>query len=457
MSHEEAFALCPPQRSHPSSPSRSLGPVGSATEERLTDRAAAAPLPPTRDRSAEAPPTGDAAIWSRNFRYYFAARSAGLLSWAMLPVAVSAGLLTGGYGLDTAGYAMAFLVGPFAGLVLFGGVFADRFTARRMMIVADLVNLAAHVLLALLFIHGIGHLWQLYALLTVAGAANAMFQPGTSSTVPLVARDVQGANGVLRTSEALTGLGGPALAGTLVGLGATGWVMVMSAVAYATSAVCLSALRLGSVPAPPAGGSLWRNLAVGWREFRARSWLWGVIVIWMFFAVLSWGPQLSVAAGVIVPEHGATAFGLLTCALGAGTVAGGLLAIRYRPGRPLAAGAVAILTYPLYPLGIVLGWPVWQLAAAQVAVGAGIGVWGVMWATSVQTQVPGEVLNRVHAYEVAGSVGMYPIGSALAGPAVAAFGTDGVLLVGVVVALLTAVALLAARPIRTLARIPARA
>jgi len=334
-------------------------------EELLTDHTAATTSSQIQDRPAEAPPTGEPAIWSRNFRYYFTARSAGLLGWAMLPVAVSAGLLRGGYGLGAAGYAMAFLVGPFAGLVLFGGVLADRFTARRMMIAADLANLCAHALLALLFIHGVDHLWQLYALLMVAGTANAMFQPGASSTVPLVARDVQGANGVLRTSEALTGLSGPALAGALVGLGATGWVMVISAVAYGTSAICLFALRLGVVPAPPAGESLWRNLAVGWHEFRARSWLWGVIVIWMFFAVFSWGPQLSVAAGVIVPERGATAFGLLNCALGAGTLAGGLLAIRYKPGRPLAAGAVAMLAYPLYPLGIVLGWPVWLLAAAQ--------------------------------------------------------------------------------------------
>ena len=127
----------------------------------------------------------------------------------MLPVAVSAGLLRGGYGLGAAGYAMAFLVGPLAGLVLFGGVLADRFTARRMMIFADLSNLTAHALLAFLFFHGIDHLWQLYAVLVLAGTANAMFQPGASSTVPLVARDVQGANGVLRTSEALTGAGRP--------------------------------------------------------------------------------------------------------------------------------------------------------------------------------------------------------------------------------------------------------
>ncbi|WP_035795679.1 MFS transporter [Kitasatospora mediocidica] len=418
------------------------------------------PLTDHTDAQASArpqdPPGGEPAIWSRNFRYYFTARSAGLLSWAMLPVAVSAGLLRGGYGLSTAGYAMAFLVGPFAALVLFGGVLADRFTARRMMIAADLTNLTTQILLAVLFLHRIDHLWQLYALLMIAGTANAMFQPGASSTVPLVARDVQGANGVLRTSEALTGLGGPALAGLLVGTASTGWVMIISAAAYGTSATCLFALRLGVVPAPPAGESLWRNLVVGWHEFRSRSWLWGVIVIWMFFAVLSWGPQLSIAAGVIVPAHGATAFGLINAALGAGTVAGGLLAIRYKPARPLAAGATAMLAYPLYPLGIVLGAPVWLLALAQTTVGIGIGIWGVMWATSVQTQVPGEVLNRVHAYEVAGSVGMYPVGSALAGPAVKAFGTHHVLLVGAAAAALTATALLLTHPIRTLGRAPDR-
>ncbi|MFB7950169.1 MFS transporter [Kitasatospora phosalacinea] len=401
-------------------------------------------------------PEAEPAIWSRNFRRYFTARSAGLLSWAMLPVAVSAGLLSAGHGLDTAGYAMAFLVAPFAGLVLFGGVLADRFTARRMMIVADLANLTAHVLLAVLFWHGVDRLWQLYALLAVAGTANALFQPGASSTVPLVARDVQGANGVLRTSEALTGLGGPALAGVLVGFGSTGWVMALSVLAYGTSAACLFALRLGRVPAPPAGHSFRHDLAVGWREFRSRSWLWSVILVWMVYAVLAWGPQLSLAAGVVVPAHGPAAFGLVNCALGAGTVAGGLLAIRYKPRRPLAAGAVAMFAYPLYPLAVLLHAPVWVLAVAQVLVGTGIGVWGVMWSTAVQTQVPGEVLNRVHAYEVAGSVGLYPLGSALAGPAAHAFGTSQVLAAGVVVAALTPLALLLTRPVRTLPRVPDR-
>ncbi|GAA3097743.1 hypothetical protein GCM10017687_05770 [Streptomyces echinatus] len=225
----------------------------------------------------------------------------------------------------------------------------------------------------------------------VAGTANAMFQPGASSTVHLVARDVQGANGVLRISEALTALGGPALAGVLVGVGATGWVMVISAVAYGTSAFCLFALRLGAVPAPPAGDSLWHNLVVGWHEFRSRNWLWGVIVIWMFFAVLSWGPQLSVAAGVMRAR--ARCHRLRPAQLRVRRGHRG----RRGAGDPVQAGTAArrrgrwrCSAYPLYPLGIVLDWA--GLAAAPPPrswSAVGITFWGVMWATTVQTQVPG--------------------------------------------------------------------
>ncbi|MFJ5922967.1 MFS transporter [Kitasatospora sp. NPDC092948] len=393
------------------------------------------------------------AIWSGNFRLYFTARSAGLLSDAMLPVAVTTGLLTSGHSPSTVGYAMAFLLAPFAGLVLVGGVLADRFTARRLMIFADLLNLTTRVLLAVLFFRGIDQLWQLYLLLALAGTAAAMFQPGAASTVPLVARDVQGANGILRISEALTTLAGPPLAG-LLAAGSTGWVMVIAGVMYAISATSLLALRLGPVPAPPPGDSLWKNLVEGWHEFRSRSWMWGVIVIWMIFTVLSWGPLTPLLGSLVVPAHGGKVFGILNGMFGAGTVIGGLIAIRVKPARPLAAGALAVLVFPLqqFALAFDLPWP--ALGGAMLISGIGISFWGVMWATSVQTQVPGEVLNRIHAYEVAGSVCMFPLGSALAGPAMETFGAPHVLVVGGVVTVLTAAALLLSPPVRGLRRVP---
>ncbi|MFH8979054.1 hypothetical protein [Streptomyces sp. NPDC017890] len=42
------------------------------------------------------------------------------------------------------------------------------------------------------------------------------------------------------------------------------------------------------------------------------------------------------------------------------------------------------------------------------------------WATGAQTRIPPDVLNHVHAHDVAGSLAMMPVGQALAAPAASA-------------------------------------
>ncbi|MFE2103733.1 MFS transporter, partial [Streptomyces sp. NPDC059468] len=67
--------------------------------------------------------------------------------------------------------------------------------------------------------------------------------------------------------------------------------------------------------------------------------------------------------------------------------------------------------------------------------------------------VPSDVLNRIHAYDVAGSLAMMPVGQALAGPAAAALGADHVLLVSAVMSVVVAAALLSVPAIRGLVRV----
>lgn len=53
-----------------------------------------------------------------------------------------------------------------------------------------------------------------------------------------------------------------------------------------------------------------------------------------------------------------------------------------------------------------------------------------LWVTAPQRDVPGHLLARVFALDDLGSFAFLPVGRALAGPAVGAFGTDAVLVVG---------------------------
>jgi hypothetical protein len=80
-----------------------------------------------------------------------------------------------------------------------------------------------------------------------------------------------------------------------------------------------------------------------------------------------------------------------------------------------------------------------------------------MWATSVQTQVPPDVLNRIHAYDVAGSLAMMPVGQALAGPAASALGADHVLLVAGAMSFVVCTTLLVIPAVRGLVRVDASA
>ena len=195
------------------------------------------------------------------------------------------------------------------------------------------------------------------------------------------------------------------------------------------------------------------ELVDGWREFRARSWLWGVIAIWTVYGFTVLGPMLPLTAVLVTEGHGSGTYGVMMAVNGAGSVLGGLLALRLRPRHPLAAGAVALSGVALNLLVLGFDLPVLALGAGQFVSGAVFAFWLVMWSTTVQTHVPPEALNRLHAYDVAGSLLMLAAGRALAGPVAEAVGAPEVLLAGAVINMLAVAVLLGARPIRRLERI----
>ncbi|WP_234900121.1 MFS transporter [Streptomyces filamentosus] len=403
------------------------------------------------------PPAPRLPLWERRFALYFTARAVSLLGDAMMPVATA--LAVGAlYGVLGVGLVLGVWTGTFVLLVLFGGVFADRFGARRMMVGADLVRVGTQGALAAAFFTGRPPFWLLVAMAALAGAAVAMFLPGVNGMVPLVAREPQRANAVLKVADAFAHLLGPALAGLLITVTGAGAVYAIDAATFLLSALCLALVRIApAAPAAPdssrsGGSSLRADLRQGWREFRARTWMWSVILVWMVCGVLVFGPLVPLGAALIGARLGPDAYGLAVSFLGAGTVLGGLLALRLRPARPLAAGAAAVGLYTALPLCVALGADLPVLLAGHALGGAALAFWSVMWATSVQTHTPPEVLNRVTAYELAGSVSGIALGQLLAGPAAALAAPHHLLLLAAAACVAGCAALLAVPAVRTLRR-----
>lgn len=401
--------------------------------------------------TTRAAPPGATRTWHRDFWLFFVARAAARLGDMMLPIALAAGLVAHGHGAGAVGAAMASFSACFAGFVVFGGVIADRVDTRRLMVWADIVRVGTQSLVAAMFFAGHVVLWQICLIGAVNGVCAALFQPGVASTIPRIAADVQAANGAIRTVESVMTVAGPAAAGLLIAVTSVGGVFVAHALTYVVSAGCLLALRLSATVRERSSFGL--DLIEGWREFRARTWMWSVIVVWMILQVTSFGPTPPLVATSLVGGFGSTVYGIVNSVAGLGMVVGGLLAMRLRPARPLRAGALALLGFCAQPLSVACGLPVPAVAAGFAISGAAGAFWGVMWATSVQTQVPGAILNRIHAYEVAGSLAMAPVGQALAGPFSAWLGTAPVLMASGVLAIVLSLVLLAVPAVRDLRRV----
>ncbi len=393
-----------------------------------------------------------ASIWSRAFTLFFAARTISILGDLMLvPITVTVAVLQAGYGITGVGLALAAHTAPLAVLVIFGGVLVDRFTPVRVMVVADVARLVIHGTLAVSFAVGTPDLWLIMALLAMGGVGTAAFLPGIASVIPRVARDVQQANASIRVAESLMTVAGPAAAGLLLAFWSVSVVIAIDAATYGVSAVCLLAMRL-RIARSPQRAPLRGDLVQGWQEFRSRRWLWNVIVIYMLYQVTVNGPFLTLGQSIIAIEHGEGTLGFIMSALGLGAVLGGLAATRVKPLHPLRAGAITMTGGLFSLLSLALQLPPAVIAIGFAIHGAGGAFWLVMFHSSVQTQIPPDVLGRVHAYDVAGSVVMRPVGQAAAGPAALWLGAIPVLFFSSTMLVVTVGLLLAVPAIRNLRR-----
>jgi predicted MFS family arabinose efflux permease len=386
----------------------------------------------------------------RDFRLLFSAQVVSAFGDRLVTIALAFAVLELGGSASAVGLVLACGMLPLVGCLPIGGVVADRVSRRAVMVGADLVRLAAWGVLAVLLIAGTADIWMLAALAAAAGAATGFFNPASTGLLPLVVAPhaLQRANGLRATAIGIGEIAGPVVAGVLVAVAAPGWVIAIDAATFGLSAACLLRLRM---PAPGAvAESFLADLREGWAAFRSRTWVWGFVAC-IAVGNLLWGAW-SALGPVVADRHlgGAPAWGTVLAALGAGGLAGGLLAMRVDPRRPLvlAALASAVLAVPLGLLA--LGVPVAVLVPGALLAGTGLMLANVVWESTLQRHVPADALSRVSAYDWFGSLAFYPLGLAIWGPVSVAIGVDAALWVAAVLFVVTTLAVLAVPDVRRL-------
>ncbi|MGZ8694187.1 MAG: MFS transporter [Gaiellaceae bacterium] len=395
------------------------------------------------------------ALREPQFRLLFLGRTASLLGSAFAPVALAFAVLDDLDGSATAlGVVLAGIWLPQIVFILVGGVWADRIPRNLLMAGTDLVMFAVQAAIAVLLLTGRAELWQLFVLQLVRGTANAFFFPASSGLVPSVvsAARLQEANALLRLAQSTTSIVGAGLAGLVVAGVGSGWALAFDAATFLVSAAFVVRIRV-PVAARHAASSFLHELREGWGEFRSRPWLWSIVVQFMFINAFGNGTYL--VLGPIVSKDelgGASAWGLILAGAAAGMVLGGLLVLRWKPGRILLVASVAILlTVPAFFL-LAIPAPLVVLVVASALSGLGIEVFSVMWDTAMQQQIPQDRLSRVYSYDALGSFICIPIGLSVAGPLSELLGVGGALVFAGLVTLVATGLVLLVPDVRTLRR-----
>jgi MFS family permease len=387
---------------------------------------------------------------SREFRLLFTGQAVSLFGDGLFVVALSFAVLDETGSKSGLGIVLAAGSLPLVAFLLVGGVWADRLSRRRVMLAADAARMVIQAALAALVLTGHAPLGAFVALYALYGVALAFFSPASTGLVPetLPAADLPRANGLLGMTRSVTAVAGGAVGGVLVDAVGPGSAIAADGVTFAISALALSMMRVGAASEERRERFL-HELAVGWREVKARRWVWMTILNVSLFLMLYVAPFEVI--GPIVSRRslgGATAWGLISASYAAGMAVGGLGSMFVRLRRPVFSVSWIFLVTSLAPLLLAHTAPVAVICAAYALDGVAVGVFVAVWDTTLQREIPPRVLSRVSAWDWMGSIAGMPLGFALTGPALALVGERSTLYAMAACGLVLAVWMLAARDIR---------
>ncbi|MFF2850909.1 MFS transporter [Streptomyces sp. NPDC058001] len=364
------------------------------------------------------------------------------LSWAVAQVA----------GPATVGVVLAVGAIPRAVLMLGGGVLADRFGPRRVLIASDLVRCAVVLAVAVLTYAQGPRLLPLCVLAFVFGVVDAVFMPAVGAVPPRLTGSGQLARvqGMRSLAVRLSNAVGPLIAASVLAARGPGAAFGVVALLFVASLGLLTAVRVRPTASPdvpeaapdapdvpdnspgvpeiaPRKGAPgpWADLRDGLRHLRRHRRLSRLVLVVALGEMCFSGP---LAAGLVLLADerawGPTALGgVLTAFSVGGAVTGlALTAARRVPHAGAAlAGSLVVTGILVTALGQA-GTPGAAMALGAV-VGAASGVCGAIGHALVQQRTEPRYLGRVTSVTTLGTLGLSPLLYPVTGLVAAAWGT----------------------------------
>lgn len=340
-----------------------------------------------------------------------------------------------------AGVVTAVSAVPRALLMLGGGVVADRFGPRRVVIGSDAVRCVTVLAVAAVLFAADPGLWLLALLAVAFGTVDAVFMPAVGALpARITAKDqlarVQGMRGLAVRFAAVVGA---PLGGLGVAVGGSAAAFTLAGVLIAVSVPLLVSVRMRELPndggTTARDGTAWRDLRAGLGYIRRHRVL-APLMVAIALGDLGFVGPLNVGLTLLAEERGWGASGMGWTLAGFGTGAGiAALLLTVRGRVPHAGLVVAGAIVPgAAAIGALAHVP--ALAGAvgiAVLVGLLTGLSGAVCGALLQTQAEPAYLGRVTAVAGIVSLGIAPLSMPVSAAAIGVWGTGPVFAVSAVV------------------------
>lgn len=324
---------------------------------------------------------------------------------------------------------------------LYGGVLADRFNKRRLLMTSQAALAVQAVILGTLAVTGALQAWHVYLLAFFLGCVTAVDNPARQSfLIEMVGRDdLPNAIALNSASFNVARLVGPGLAGLLLVWIGAGWVVLINAISFSAVIWSLTRMRRRELTTPPAVERAKGQLREGLRYVRAHPDLLLTLVLVFFVATFGLNFQMLLAVFASdVFDGGAAAYGWLSTAMAVGTLGGALLAARRgRPLKRLVLGAA--FTFGVLEILCALMPTYWAFLAMLVPTGFAALTFMTSANATMQLGASATMRGRVMALYMTVFLGGTPLGAPIIGWVAEILGPRWSLVLGGAVSVVAAV------------------
>jgi MFS family permease len=307
---------------------------------------------------------------------------------------------------------------------MWGGVVADRYPKRVILMVTQALMGCLALILGLLALTGSVRLWHVYVLAFALGMVTVVDNPTRQAfAVEMVGRDGM-ANAIALNSAVfnLARIAGPAVAGLVIGAIGTPAAFLVNAASYGAVIIGLKLMRpdeLYQVERPRRSPGQLRE-AIDY--VRARPQLWITMILIFFVATFGMNFQVTNALMSRAVFHtGASAFGIASTMFAVGALGGALIAARR--SRPTLRLLMAVsFAFSVLEIGTGLAPYYWAFLIALVPTGMALLTFTTAANSATQLATAADMRGRVMGLYMLVFLGGAPLGAPLAGWVAAEYG-----------------------------------